>query len=169
MIRIYKLIFLILMSYPNTGFSQCAIPIIDGTSTVGLIKVVKTNKTKADAFRVVRTWILKKYPSYSSIIQIEDLEGGQISYKATAPILYGRFKSMRFNVTVDTKDYKYRCSIDGLELLSRSSESYKVAGMFDFTAESDGCEAVRQQFGSVEQGIREAMTSTLPLVQRQSF
>lgn len=157
------------ISFCFSAFGQCAIPTIAGTSTIGKESVFATGKTKTESFRAARSWIVKKYPNYSRIIQVEDASAGQIIYKATAEVPYGRFKSMIFTVTIDSKDNKSRCVIDGLSLMGRNSGSYSSASMNDLSIDGDACDAVSKRFQEIENGIRECLTAKHPIVPRPSF
>ena len=165
------LLFLFIL-FPTIFFeasAQCAIPLLQGTSIIGRECVVNTGKPKVDTFRSVRTWIVKKYPNYSKIVQIEDFPAGQIIYKIAESIPYGRFKSMFFSVTIDIKENKYRCTIDGLSLMGRYSDSYTAASMSDLSIDGDACAAVSRQFAGIELGIREFVVSKVPIIPRPSF
>lgn len=159
----------IILAVSTNSWGQCAIPLLSGTSTIGKESVVDTGKPKTDMFRSVRSWIVKKYPSYSKVIQVEDLPGGQIIYKATAEIPYGRFKSMIFTVTIDMKDNKYRSIIDGLGLMGKYSDSYVTANINDLSIDGDACTAVSKKFSEIDYGLREFVTAKGPIIPRPAF
>jgi hypothetical protein len=149
--------------------AQRAIPLIAGTSKIGRESVVTTGKPKSEMFQSARSWIKRKYPDYFKMIQVFDVAGGQIKYKTTADLPYGRYKSMMFTVTIDIKEKKYKCTIDGLHLMGRLHNFYDAATAYDFSVDGEVCEAASKRFSEIEDGLREYVTSEGPTIARPNF
>lgn len=94
--------------------AQRATPFLGETTKIGKEPIVTTGKTKSEMFQAARSWTKKKYPDCLKMIQVYDVAGGQIVFKTSADVPYGRFKSMNFTVTV----------ISGKESISALSTSY---------------------------------------------
>lgn len=163
-----KLLFYLILPFSiiTNCSAQCATPYLAGTTKIGRESVVFTGKPQSETFQSVRTWIKKKYPDYFKMIQAYDMAAGQIVYKTTADVPHGRFKSMMFTVTIDVKDRKYKCTIDGLQLMGRLYNFYDAANANDFASDSEICGTVAKRFSEIDQSLREFILSQGPTIAR---
>ncbi len=108
-------IFLSILIVPLIGFSQTSANVIDAFT----FKLVdSTQDTKANLYTRARQFIALEFSSAKEVIQMDDKESGKIIGKGifltTQKLALGIPKQsiVRFTVTIDVKDNKYRCIIN---------------------------------------------------------
>jgi len=123
LMTLFIAISIITESYSQKKFSP---PYNEITGEITQTKIVETGKNKDATFNLVRAFLAKKYPSYKDMVQVEDLNSGQIIFSGAEPIYKGRFDSFSFATTVDIKDGKYRCVIDNVKVREKGSAHYST-------------------------------------------
>jgi hypothetical protein len=74
--------------------------------------------TKAELFVRAKAWLVKAFVSVKDVIQMEDKEAGKIIGHGIlytphqAMIGYSGYDPVKFTITIDVNDHRYRCVLD---------------------------------------------------------
>ncbi|MDR6564679.1 MULTISPECIES: DUF4468 domain-containing protein [unclassified Arcicella] len=77
-------------------------------------EVVEVKNTKAKLYANAQTWITKTFGDYKSVIQFEDKEQGRLIIKGLSRLDLDLYPDMKYVITVDVKEGKYRYSISDI-------------------------------------------------------
>ncbi|MBD2753829.1 DUF4468 domain-containing protein [Spirosoma validum] len=90
-------------------------PVDPQTNKITYSDVVDIKNKKDILFKNAQTWITKSFGDYKAVIQFEDKEAGRLIIKGVSSLDVYLFDRIRYVITIDCKDNKYRCVLTDLE------------------------------------------------------
>jgi len=101
---------------------------VDENNEIKISKVVDVDLTKESLFSNCRDWIAKTFGDYKKVLQFEDKDAGKVIIKGVSNVKYkiqtsflgidlSNSEQIRYTITIECKDSKYRYTIDNIILL----------------------------------------------------
>jgi len=104
----FPLLILILGTIP--AISQVTDPV-----NLEYTEVFESQNSKDNLFKNAKTWIAKSFGEYNKVLQFEDREAGKIVIKGITEMPVGLVSHIKYILTIDVKENKYRFAMTDIE------------------------------------------------------
>lgn len=75
---------------------------------------VEVNNSKDDLFKNAQSWIAKSFGDYKAVVNLEDKGAGRLIVKGTSSVSMLLYSTIKYTLTIDCRDNKYRVLIDNI-------------------------------------------------------
>lgn len=93
---------------------------LDNQKKIVYTDVATLEKPKDVLFQNAQKWIVKTFGNYQNAVVSENKQAGKLVLNTYTPVSTPSFEYLRYTMTVDCEDNKYRVIINDLEGISKS-------------------------------------------------
>ncbi|WP_159473169.1 DUF4468 domain-containing protein [Dyadobacter sp. 3J3] len=115
-----QFLFVILFLVSFYGFGQDGYLPLDNQKKIVYTDVATPEKSKDVLFLNAQKWVVKTFGNYENAVTSENKQAGKLVLKSYTPIGSPSFEYLRYSMTIDCEDNKYRVTITDLEGISKS-------------------------------------------------
>lgn len=137
-----KILFILLMFLPFLTKGQSNPFPVDENGEIKTSEVVSSELKQKQLFANAQEWIAKTFGDYKRVLQFEDENNGKIVIKGLSPVEYSisseilgikitNSENVRFTLTIECKDNKYRYTIDNVSIMLNLSGEERNVSFFE--------------------------------------
>ncbi|WP_170982934.1 DUF4468 domain-containing protein [Dyadobacter frigoris] len=115
-----QFLFVILFLVSFCSFGQDGYLRLDNQKKIVYTDVATLEKSKDVLFQNAQKWVVKTFGNYENAVASENKQSGKLVLKSYTPLSSPSFEYLRYTMTVDCEDNKYRVTINEVEGISKS-------------------------------------------------
>ena len=93
---------------------------LDNQKKIFYTDVAALEKSKDVLYQNAQKWVVKTFGNYENAVASDNRQAGKLVIKSYTPISTPSFEYLRYTMTVDCEDSKYRVTINEVEGISKS-------------------------------------------------